>query len=171
VQLRVVVLWRRRWGHESGLRVGGKLIRTTGEHPFFVRGKAWTAAKNLEEGDLLRSHDGQWLAVEAVRDSGESAPVYNLRIADYHTYFVGSREWAFSVWAHNSCNLNNNGAKSKFGVYVIEVFGRLYKVGKADLNRVTQTSGLPTRLHQQVRKLEKVCGKGNVMGKGRPAVR
>jgi len=29
--------------------------------------------------------------------------VYNLRIADYHTYFVGSREWGFSVWAHNAC--------------------------------------------------------------------
>jgi len=85
------------------LHVGGKLIRSTDEHPFYVRGKAWTAAKNLEEGDLLRSHEGQWLPVESVRDSGESAPVYNLRIADYHTYFVGSREWAFSVWAHNTC--------------------------------------------------------------------
>ena len=28
--------------------------------------------------------------------------VYNLRIADYHTYFVGSRDWGFSVWAHNA---------------------------------------------------------------------
>src|SRR5262249_8149112 len=28
--------------------------------------------------------------------------VYNLRIADFHTYFVGSEEWSFSVWAHNS---------------------------------------------------------------------
>ena len=40
----------------------------------------------------------------------------------------------------------------------------LEKVGKADLNRVTQSSGLPTRLHQQVRKLEKVHGEGNVKG-------
>jgi hypothetical protein len=130
-----------------------------------VPGKAWTAAKNLEEGDLLRSHDGQWLPVESVRDSGESAPVYNLRIADYHTYFVGGRQWAFSVWAHNACNLNNNGARSKFGKYVIRVFGSVYKVGKADLNRVTQSSGLPTRLHQQVRKLRGLCGKNNVAGK------
>ncbi|HEV3081479.1 MAG TPA: polymorphic toxin-type HINT domain-containing protein [Gemmataceae bacterium] len=147
------------------LHVGGKLIRSTAEHPFYVPGKAWTAAKNLEEGDLLRSHDGQWLPVESVRDSGESAPVYNLRIADYHTYFVGGRQWAFSVWAHNACNLNNNGARSKFGKYVIRVFGSVYKVGKADLNRVTQSSGLPTRLHQQVRKLRGLCGKNNVAGK------
>jgi len=32
------------------------------------------------------------------------------------------------------------------------------------MNRVTQSSGLPTRLHQQVRKLEKTHGKGNVAG-------
>jgi hypothetical protein len=38
-----------------------------------------------------------------VRDSGEDAPVYNLRIADYHTYFVGADDWGFSVWAHNWC--------------------------------------------------------------------
>ena len=28
--------------------------------------------------------------------------VYNLRIEEYHTYFVGSAEWGFSVWAHNA---------------------------------------------------------------------
>jgi hypothetical protein len=42
--------------------------------------------------------------VEAVTDSGEVTTVYNVRIAEYHTYFVGSRDWAFSVWAHNVCN-------------------------------------------------------------------
>ena len=42
--------------------------------------------------------------------------------------------------------------------------GALHKVGKADLDRVTKLSGLPTRLHQQVRKLEKTHGKGNVQG-------
>jgi hypothetical protein len=40
--------------------------------------------------------------VETVTDSGEIAAVYNLRIAEYHTYFIGSREWGFSVWAHNA---------------------------------------------------------------------
>ncbi len=50
-------------------------------------------------------------------------------------------------------------------MYEIKVNGALHKIGKADLNRITQSSGLPTRLHQQVRKLEKVFGKGNVIGK------
>jgi hypothetical protein len=42
------------------------------------------------------------------------------------------------------------------------VNGALHKVGKADLDRITKATGLPTRLHQQVRKLRQVYGKGNV---------
>ncbi|MCZ2340833.1 MAG: HINT domain-containing protein, partial [Bacteroidales bacterium] len=30
--------------------------------------------------------------------------VYNLRVADWHTYFVGGEDWGFSVWAHNTCD-------------------------------------------------------------------
>src|SRR5262249_31671002 len=48
-------------------------------------------------------HDGQWVPVDDLSDSGHSATVYNVRIAGYHTYFVGSRDWGFSVWAHNVC--------------------------------------------------------------------
>src|SRR5205807_7243301 len=141
------------------LHLGGKVIRSTDEHPFFVKDKGWTSLTNVAAGDLLRSHDGQWVPVEHVRDSGESAPVYNLRIADYHTYFVGSREWEFSVWAHNACgNLNGNDAVSQFGIYKIWVKDKLRKIGKVDLLRVTESSGLPTRLHQQVRKLKELYG-------------
>jgi hypothetical protein len=28
--------------------------------------------------------------------------VYNGRVAEYHTYFVGDEGWGFSLWAHNS---------------------------------------------------------------------
>jgi len=85
------------------LRVGGRVILTTDEHPFWVQGRGWTSAKDLMEGDRLRSHDGRWVVLNGTRRTGNEVPVYNLRIADYHTYFVGSREWGFSVWAHNAC--------------------------------------------------------------------
>jgi hypothetical protein len=65
--------------------------------------KGWICARELKAGDGLSCHDGQWVTVEAVTDLKEVATVYNLRVSDYHTYFVGSREWGFSVWAHNSC--------------------------------------------------------------------
>ena len=35
-------------------------------------------------------------------DTGSWETVYNFRIADFHTYFVGCDEWGFSVWAHNA---------------------------------------------------------------------
>jgi hypothetical protein len=28
--------------------------------------------------------------------------VYNLRVADHHTYFVGDEGWGFDVWVHNA---------------------------------------------------------------------
>ena len=48
---------------------------------------------------------GEWLPVEEVEDTGRFAKVYNFRVADWHTYFVGDSSWGFSVWAHNaSCD-------------------------------------------------------------------
>ncbi len=73
--------------------------------------------------------------------------------------------WGFSLWAHNYPNLNANNAVSNFGVYEIKANNTLYKVGKADLNRVTKSSGLPTRVHQQVRKLQGIPGNNDVTGK------
>ncbi|ECA8972391.1 RHS repeat-associated core domain-containing protein [Salmonella enterica subsp. enterica serovar Omuna] len=61
-------------------------------------------------------------------------------------------------------NLNTNTATGNFGVYDIRIDGELYKYGKADLNRVTQSSGLPTRLHQQVRKLQEMYPDKQVVG-------
>jgi hypothetical protein len=85
------------------VHVGGRVIGTTAEHPFYVNGKGWTAAKLLRIGDLVRGEGNQWNAVEGIAPSGEVTLVYNMRVADFHTYFVGTDEWRFSVWAHNVC--------------------------------------------------------------------
>src|SRR5262249_20359541 len=86
------------------LHVRDQVVRTTALHPFFVQNKGWIAAHELAAGDLLRSHDGQWVPVEEVVDNGEESVVYNLRVSEYHTYFVGGEDWGFSVWAHNLCD-------------------------------------------------------------------
>jgi hypothetical protein len=45
------------------------------------------------------------VAVQELSDTGDYQELYNLRVAQYHTYFVGEEEWRFSVWAHNtSCD-------------------------------------------------------------------
>ena len=85
------------------LHVGGQVIRTTPEHPYYVQDQGWTAAGELEIGDLIATQAaGGWVAVEDVLDTGQVETVYNFRVADYHTYFVGSTHWGFSVWVHNT---------------------------------------------------------------------
>ena len=84
------------------LRVLAQDIRTTAQHPFYVRNKGWRCAGEITSGEELLSHDGRWVTVDAVSNHGDVTTVYNLRIADYHTYFVGCDEWGFSVWAHRS---------------------------------------------------------------------
>jgi Pretoxin HINT domain len=56
----------------------------------------------LAVGDPLTQHEGLPVPVEAVSEVREIATVYNLRVADYHTYFVGCQAWGFSAWAHNA---------------------------------------------------------------------
>ena len=57
---------------------------------------------------------------------------------------------------------NKNLAKGNFCIYQISVFKNLFKFGKADMDRTTATSGDPTRIHQQVRKLAEEYGEKNV---------
>jgi len=85
------------------LHVSGRVIGTTSEHPFWVVGKGWRPVRELAAGDRLVGHDGQEATVEKVVDTNEWSIVYNLRVAEFHTYFVGCDEWGFSVWAHNTC--------------------------------------------------------------------
>ncbi len=59
-------------------------------------------AGELQVGDLLISHDDQRIEVTQVRSTDEVTTVYNLRVADHHTYFVGGTVWAFDVWVHNA---------------------------------------------------------------------
>jgi len=85
------------------LHVGGQVIQTTSEHPFFVKGQGWTKAGELEAGNLLSTSESGWIELSRVESTGEQQTVYNMRVADHHTYFVGSKEWGFAVWAHNRC--------------------------------------------------------------------
>ena len=55
----------------------------------------------MQAGDRLRTDDG-WVTIAEVFDTGTYEPVYNLRVAEYHTYFVGADGWGFAAWAHNA---------------------------------------------------------------------
>jgi len=83
--------------------VSGQVVHASREHPFYVKGKGWTPAASLARGDLLRSHDDRWLPVESIVNVGRSA-VYNVRVEEHATYFVGRRDWGFSPWVYGACN-------------------------------------------------------------------
>jgi hypothetical protein len=85
------------------LHLGGQTIRTTAEHPFYVQGRGWVAAGELSVHELLVLHDGRTLPVQAIRLTAEFATVYNFRVAEHHTYFVGDCDtWGWCVWVHNT---------------------------------------------------------------------
>ena len=67
------------------MRVGGRLIRITGEHPSWGHSKGWTAAAEMRVGDDLSSHDGNGMAFDGLEDTGEYQTVYNLRVAKHWT--------------------------------------------------------------------------------------
>jgi hypothetical protein len=105
------------------LIVEGRIIRTTAEHPFYLLGQGWRCAKELQTGDWLISHERVPVRLEEVRQTAEVATVYNLRVADYHTYFVGCQEWGFSVWAHNANYVLVQEGRDVFRLYQLEANG------------------------------------------------
>ena len=62
------------------------------------------------------------MAVRAVSARRRDAKVYNLRVADYHTYFVQAPGGGAWLWAHNAYVLPKNAAR---------VSGRFPRTAKA----------------------------------------
>jgi serine protease inhibitor len=85
------------------IHVGEQVIRTTAQHPFFVRKRGWTPADQVRPGDSLSTNSAGWIAVDDVRPTSATETVYNLRVADYRTFFVGAEKWGFAIWVHNAC--------------------------------------------------------------------
>ena len=139
------------------LRVAGQEIKTTGEHPFWVAGKGWTAVNQLQPGDKLRGDDGQLYPVESVTATDEWLPVYNARIADYHTYYVCAPDGNVWLWAHNSYNrAHANRRLSRrvnHGYVIVDDSGAILKYGISS-GRVSQ-SGIAYRAARQVSALRK----------------
>jgi hypothetical protein len=85
------------------LVIGGQTIKTTAEHPFYVPAQErFVPAGELQVGDLLVSSQGTLIPIESITSLNEITTVYNLRVADHHTYFVGGALWGWDVWVHNA---------------------------------------------------------------------
>jgi hypothetical protein len=126
------------------LRVNGVGIAATPSHPFWVEHQGWVEAADIKPGDELRlEEDGLTAVVELVEYETLAAPipVYNLEVADWHTYYVSSE----SVFVHNMCNIPNIIISDKklrhvFGkhVAVLELFGIKNSMSKDNLNKLKE---------------------------------
>jgi pretoxin HINT domain-containing protein len=72
------------------LDFGDEIIRCTPPHPFFTG--EWTRAGDLVAGARVKRRDGTWQVLRAVTTTDREVPVYDLTVADRHTYFVGACE-------------------------------------------------------------------------------
>jgi intein/homing endonuclease len=83
-------------------------ITTTQNHPFYVEGKGWTPASELEDGDVLHTKEGVTAVVQSieVEQLDKAVKVYNLEVEDGHTYYVTDKR----VLVHNDCG--NKGGES-----------------------------------------------------------
>jgi hypothetical protein len=78
----------------------GKLeeLRTTKEHPFWLKDTGWMAAGNLLQEDQVADGHGGWLRVHSSIWEQDRAEVFNLAVANTRTYFVGEN----AAWVHNN---------------------------------------------------------------------
>ncbi|WP_442954372.1 polymorphic toxin-type HINT domain-containing protein [Paenibacillus sp. MMS18-CY102] len=81
------------------ITVGGEIITTTEEHPFWIVNKGWIKSKDLVVGYVLTTSDGKELAIEKIEVKKEHKTVYNFMVNDFHTYFVSN----LGIWTHNAC--------------------------------------------------------------------
>jgi hypothetical protein len=81
--------------HETGRR---EVIDTTDEHPFHEESRVggWTRADSLSPGDLVRTMSGS-AVVDSLSFGNQRVTVYNLTVADAHTFLVGDE----AAWVHN----------------------------------------------------------------------
>jgi len=73
--------------HLVKFEVARESFETSGGHLFWVSGEGWTKSRDLKLSTRLHGVNGT-THVRTVQ-SGGFEPVYNLVVADFHTYFVG----------------------------------------------------------------------------------
>ena len=90
--------------------IDGTEIETTPGHPFYVEGK-WVLARELWLGAPVAAADGSTGTVEALASVERPQAMYNLTVAEAHTYFVGDGQWL----VHNAgdCPIDPDGVLTR----------------------------------------------------------
>jgi len=97
----------------------GGSVFVTAEHPYYVLNKSkFVPVEELQVGDRFRDFEGKELVFHGKRlirsMPGDPFKVYNIEVADNHTYFAGKE----SVWVHNLCSAGVEKMASLFEAYL-----------------------------------------------------
>ncbi len=65
-----------------------QVIRASGGHPFWVSGKGWVRARELDAGARLHGLE-RFTQIKEVEVEEKVTKTYNLVVSDFHSYFVG----------------------------------------------------------------------------------
>ena len=120
----------------------GEALRTTSDHPFYVRGQ-WVRVKRLRVGDSLVSQSGQRHVLRRIDRQPEHVTVYNFTVDELHTYFVGQN----AILVHNvSCPgaVGSSAPQPKSTRFVAEADGTVHDV-KPTMDRISSGGRNPHR--------------------------
>jgi len=130
------------------LNIGGEEVQATETHPFQVVGQGMTAAGNLKVGDKIERKDGESAEVESIALKVGSFPVYNLEVADAHTYFVGQQE----LLVHNGCEIVKANIGNKLDYFLGKATGAKHNIDRS-MAMVTQLKSIGLNDTPATRKL------------------
>ena len=101
------------------LTINGELIKTTHDHPFYVKDVGFVSAGELYIGDKLLDSNGNTLLLEdrKVENLDEPVKVYNFQVEDFHTYHVGE----------NGTLVHNSECGGRYGSLKSDKDGKLYE--------------------------------------------
>ena len=84
------------------LYFGDQVIRSTLDHPFQEKDRGWILAGELKIGDQIQTITGDFAAITDIVNKGEVERVYNLRVNEYHTYYVVTPNRQIALLVHNA---------------------------------------------------------------------
>ena len=80
-------------------------IVCTPNHRFYVIGKGWVSAKDLQLGDFCLSANGERIAFVSKENLAEKQRVYNFGVETFHSYYIGKPK-GVHLLVHNLCGNN-----------------------------------------------------------------
>ncbi|PQP83691.1 hypothetical protein C0Q44_03100 [Paenibacillus sp. PCH8] len=88
------------------LQIGKTSLRSTGDHPFWIKNRGWVPVDELAVGDHVELQDGSLEKISSIEIKYESVKVYNFTVSDFHTYYVSEA----GILTHNlqkECDISN----------------------------------------------------------------